>query len=431
MVYQKMRVVIFSTLFFGLVFFMLQCGGFRDTGQPDPPSPAGTGEGSSDQVPARKYAAELLSYMMQVVVGAAGDPGSRKAWKTRSLSVNLDFQEIGFIMQDPERKVSELMVYDANILGLSSVLYHYNRRLNYFKGASFIDSLYPSAELLAIRLFMVQKIARGKKARLGYLVAHEKLLEDPLAEPTEAELAAVNLNAEELRLLRDVIRSEPFFKDYLEDPFLVEALHRVGVVEMDAYVKTKIREADYGYLVADRPRGDAKRGVVKVAILPSMTKMFDFQAEGTPGFSEGFRATDDYTRAVEALKQKLKAALARRVQENLNALGDAASNPAARAKTAANIVDTRLQFLDLDKRPLVIYPDNAEKVIQTLCPDADFNFILLGKNVYLSIYFDAQRDIFPSANRVYLDITDIQRTQSDYDIDQVGEFLFNRLKPFV
>ena len=200
-----MRVVIFSTLFFGLVFFMLQCGAIRDTGQPDPPFPAGAGEGPSDQAPAQKYAAELLSYLMQVVVGEAGDPGSRKAWKTRSLSVNLDFQEIGFIMQGPERKVSELMVYDANILGLSSVLYHY-------------------------------------------------------------------------------------------------------------------------------------------------------------------------------------------------------------------------------KRPLVIYPDNAEKVIQALCPDADFNFILLGKNVYLSIYFDAQRDIFPSANRVYLDITDIQRTQSDYDIDQIGEFLFNRLR---
>ncbi len=99
-----------------------------------------------------------------------------------------------------------------------------------------------------------------------------------------------------------------------------------------------------------------------------------------------------------------------------------------KGRKATDIVNTHLQFYDLDKRPLVIYPENAEKVIKALCPGADFNFIILGKNVYLSMYIDEKRDVFPSVNRMYLDIKDIGRSQSDYEIDQVGEYLFNRLK---
>ena len=88
---------------------------------------------------------------------------------------------------------------------------------------------------------MVQKIAKGEKVRMGNLMAQSTLLDDPLTEPSPVALAMANLSTEELRLLRDVIHSEPFFKDYLEDPFLVEALHRVGVVEMDAYVGSQNR----------------------------------------------------------------------------------------------------------------------------------------------------------------------------------------------
>ncbi|MEK6194440.1 MAG: hypothetical protein N2F24_09485, partial [Deltaproteobacteria bacterium] len=136
----------------------MHCSGARDIDRGNPSHYADENGIHDYQAPARKYAGEVLSYLMQVVVGSAGDPAIRQAWKTRALSATLDYNQVGYIMRDPKRKVSELMVYDANILGLSKVLFYYNHRLNYFKGSALQESVYPSEELLAIRLFMVQKI---------------------------------------------------------------------------------------------------------------------------------------------------------------------------------------------------------------------------------------------------------------------------------
>ncbi|MEN8246240.1 MAG: hypothetical protein ABFS43_15225 [Thermodesulfobacteriota bacterium] len=414
-----------------MIFLLMHCSSTRDMDHSRRSHPADVSGNDYYQTPASKYTVEILSYMMQVVVGVAGDPANREDWKTRSLSVDLDLSQVGYIMQDPERKVSELMVYDANILGLSKVLFHYNQRLNYFKGRRFQESLYPSEELLAIRLFMVQKIARGEKARMGNLMAQPALLEDSSTEPSLAALAMANLNAEELRLLQDVIHSEPFFKDYLEDPFMVEALHRVGIVETDGYVKSKIKAADYSRLAAEYTREARPENVVRVAILPSLTRSFDVQAKADADFPLGFRANDDYVLAVETLKAKLAAAIQHRLADGLDGEEGDSLSLAEKDKKAADMVNTHLQFFELDKRPLVIYPENAEKAIQSLCPDADFNFIILGKNVYLSMYIDEERDVFPSVNRIYLDIMDIGQSQSDYEIDQVGDYLFSRIKAFI
>jgi hypothetical protein len=308
------------------------------------------------------------------------------------------------------------------------VLYHYNQRMNYFKGGALQESVYPSEELLAIRLFMVQKTARGEKVRMGGLMGQPALLGDPLTEPTATALAEINLRPAELQLLRDVIQSEPFIKGYLEDPFLVEALHRVGLVEMDAYVSEKIQAADYGHLATHYPRETGNDNVVRVAILPSMIKSFDFQNRDAPGFALGFRATDEYSLAVATLKRKLRTTLQKRVAEFLKRAGEAGLSQAEKARRSADMVNAHLQFIDLDKRPLVIYPENADRMIQSLCPEADFNFIILGKHVYLSMFIDEEQDVFPSVNRVYLDIMDIDQSQSDYEIDQAGGYLFERLR---
>lgn len=379
--------------------------------------------------PAEKYAAELLSYLMQIVVGKAGDPSTREAWRTKALSARLDYGEVGRIMRDPQRKVSELMVYDAGILGLSKVLFHYNERLNFFKGEAFQPSLYPSEELLAVRLFMVQKIDRNEKVRLGALMARRDLLQDPLSVASPADLAAVNLRDEELELLRDVIHAEPFFMGYLEDPFLVDAMYRIGLVAMDAYVRSKTLEAGYGFLAQQYPRRKPSGNVLSVSILPSMVTTFDAAGKGAPGFPLGFRATDEYTHAVRELKRKLAAAFNRRVRKGMpGTAGHSAPGPSG-GDAAEDGLNAHLRFISLDKRPLVVYPDNADKVIATLCPDADFNFILLGKNVYLSVPVDDRRDALPAVGRLYLDIADVARSDADYDIDQAAEFLFNRLKP--
>ena len=396
-----------------------------------PVSPAdGNGLGYH-RPPADEYAAEILSYMLQVVVGAAGDPSTREAWRTAYPSTFPNLSQVGDIMKDPKRRMSDLMVYDANILGLSKVLYHYNPRLNYFKGKALQASVYPSEELLAIRLFMVQKIARDEKVRLGSLMAQPALFDDPKTEPLPTALARANLDVEEWRLLRDVVQAEPFFRSYLQEPFLVEALHRVGVVDTDPYVKRKISAADYRHLVAEYARERTQVDVIRVAILPSMTRAFHYRDREDPGFPMGFQADDDYLSAADTLKAKLRAVLRHRVAISLEDTGATPPSPEDKERIAADIVDAHLQFLDLNDRPLVIYPGNAAKVINSLCPDADFNFIILGKNVYLSIHFDEQLDVFPAVNRIYLDIMDIGQSQSDYEIGRAGGYLFNRFKKWI
>ena len=64
------------------------------------------------------------------------------------------------------------------------------------------------------------------------------------------------------------------------------------------------------------------------------------------------------------------------------------------------------------------------------CHDSDFNVIVLGKNVYLSMHI-LDVDTFPHVNRLYLDMMDIQHGQADYEISQISMFVFNSLKPFI
>jgi hypothetical protein len=86
-----------------------------------------------------------------------------------------------------------------------------------------------------------------------------------------------------------------------------------------------------------------------------------------------------------------------------------------------------VEFVSLDKRPLVIYPGNAEKVESDICPESDFNVIILGMDVYLSLHIDTV-DTFPHVNRLFLDIMDIKHDRVAYEIGQISMFIFNGLK---
>ena len=54
--------------------------------------------------------------------------------------------------------------------------------------------------------------------------------------------------------------------------------------------------------------------------------------------------------------------------------------------------------------------------------------ILLGKNTYRAIYFDPTRDIYPSVNRLYLNIMDIEYNQAQEEIDTISQFICSRLE---
>jgi hypothetical protein len=47
------------------------------------------------------------------------------------------------------------------------------------------------------------------------------------------------------------------------------------------------------------------------------------------------------------------------------------------------------------------------------------------------MFIDEELDVFPAVNRVYLDIMDLGQSQSDYEIEQAGEYLFGRLRTLI
>ena len=122
-----------------------------------------------------QIAGEIMAYLIEVVLGRAGALKNRQAWATRGLDLPLDFDLVSQRMYGPVPLRAELMVLDTNILGLSQVMYHYDRRLNLFKGTRDHDSLYPCSELMAIRLLLLKKLRRNEKVSLAALSRHTEL----------------------------------------------------------------------------------------------------------------------------------------------------------------------------------------------------------------------------------------------------------------
>jgi hypothetical protein len=382
----------------------------------------------------QQVAGEILAYMMQVVLGKAGDPRMRDAWYNRAVDTELNFDLVSKIMTDPQMDVKQILVLDNNILGLSNVLYYYNQRLNLFKGEQNRQSLFPSVELLSLRMLLLQKIHRGEHVNMSKLFQQKAQLVNSGVDAADIDSAGTGLNLFELKLLKDVVAAEPFFMDYLENPFVVDTLYRVGVVSLDDVVKEKIGQARYtdcGCPPKTDPDG-AGAGAVRIAILPSITKAFEYQQVDAGKYPCGAKPTEEYIQASRMIQDKILNSARLLVRSQM-----LSENRQNNSKTdggfdalADRFVRRHVDFINLDARPFVIYPENAEKVISGLCPETDFSVIVLGENVYLS--FDMREvDIYPHVNRVYLDIMDIRHAQVDYELSQVSMFIFNRLKDMI
>ncbi len=346
---------------------------------------------------AEQIAGDTMAYLMEVVLGRAGNPAERSAWATRGLNLPLDFDLVSKRMYGPVPLRAELMVLDTNILGLSEVLYHYDRRLNLFKGKRENDSLYPCAELMATRLFLVHKLYLGEKVGLAAMIRGKGLFAPGSRGPREAELAAMNLTDMEFSFLKAVFQSEPAFLRYMEHPFLVSTLRRIGVVEQDAFTLSADQSANYRRWAC--PAGKPLHpSPVTIAILPSMNPMFD----ASPGPAGAVTPSRDYQTIVDHLKKAILDGLARK---------RLAADPSARIEP--------LPVFFTPGRPMAIHPGNAGRVIEDVCPKADFTLILLGKNVYRAIHIDPENDIYPHEKRIYLDVDDIQYQQIDDDIETI------------
>jgi hypothetical protein len=346
---------------------------------------------------AEQIAGDTMAYLMEVVLGRAGDPTKRSAWATRGIDLPLDFDLVSKRMYGPVPLRAELMVLDTNILGLSEVLYHYDRRLNLFKGKRENDSLYPCAELMATRLFLVHKRNLGEKVGLGAMIRCKALFTVGSRDARETELAAMNLTDMEFSFLKAVFQSEPAFLRYMEHPFLVSTLRRIGAIEQDAFTLSADQSANYRRWKCPSSK-PLQRPPVTIAILPSMNSMFD----ASPGSAGAVTPSRDYEIILEHLK---KAILDRLAQKHLD--------------SGRNAPIEGLPVFFTPGRPMAIHPGNAGRVIEDVCPKADFTLILLGKNVYRAIHIDPENDIYPHEKRIYLDVDDVQYQQIDDEIETI------------
>ena len=339
-----------------------------------------------------QIAGEIMAYLIEVVLGRAGALKNRQAWATRGLDLPLDFDLVSRRMFGPVALRAELMVLDTNILGLSRVMYHYDRRLNLFKGTREYDSLYPCSELMAIRLLLLKKLQRNEKVSMAALSHHAELFAPGSRDAVGAELAAMQLSDSEFHFLKAIFQSEPAFLTYMRHPFIVSTLRKIGVVESDAFTVSASLAATYSEL-ACQPNDKRASKPVTIAILPAMNPMF----EAAPATGQ-IRPSGEYTQ----LQETITAAITLRFNPNQG------SPPQ----------DDRLDFYTPD-RPMTITPENADRVIDQLCPRADFSVILLGKNVYRSLLIDPESDIFPYKNRIYLNVDDVRYQQIDQEIKSI------------
>ena len=387
-----------------------------------PPSP------SAQLTPAQQYSGELLAYLLKVVLGRAGQPESRDPWRVRAIDEALDFDHIVKVMTDPQKSQLDFVVLDPDILDLSQVLYHYDEKLSLYKGEYGITSIYPAPEVLAIRLFLLKKIKSQEKISLDAFMRREADLLNENYQPSPEDLLDTGLSAGEMKFLRDIFQSEPAFYRYLTCPFLLKELKETGVIASGNLTEKIIQSADYTPFQC-KPMGRwGNSEAVRIAFLPSITKEFVF-GKNQPSLSEyGFKPTKFLEKIFIKLKKEILDTTRKTLKRELSKPPYPKLTERQWRELWHQIAQKDIVFYVQNKRPLVIYPENATKVIGEVCPEADFTVILLGKNTYRAIYFYPARDLYPSVNRLYMDIMDIKYNQVGEEIAIISQFICSRLK---
>ena len=384
---------------------------------------------SSGLSPSRQYAAELLSFLMQIVLGQEGSPRFKKDWATRGVDEKLDYAKISAMMSDHDASQLGLIVLDPGLHYFTKVLYRYDNGLSQYKGRFDFASVYPATEIVALRLLLLKKINEGEKINLEELIRMEDLLMNPGAEITDQDLKAVNLKAEEMKFLRDILAEEPRLFEYLKSPFLVSGLVKAGAVGMNSFSREMMGLANYKGCRCSYSAGSKKSDAVKIAVLPSIIGEFDFAGD-LPGLSEfGFKPTEDFMEMIRKLETDILFQT-RQLLEKGDCVELSSKGIGKKDRDAdwSDMLQNNLAFYVEDKRPLVITPHNAAEVLHDVCPEADFTVILLDKNVYLTVDLTEKEDMYPAVPWMYLDIMDIQYSQAGNEIEEISRFICSRFK---
>ncbi|MCP4576600.1 MAG: hypothetical protein GY846_09990 [Deltaproteobacteria bacterium] len=393
----------------------------RPTSEEHPPPP-------HQLTPAQQHSGELLAYLLKVVLGRAGQTKSREDWRVKAIHEPLDFDHIVKVMTDPEENQLDFVVLDPNILDLSQVVYHYDETLSLYKGEYGITSVYPAPEILAIRLFLLKKMNAGEKIDLDAFMKREANLLNPNYRTSPEDLAATGLSALEMKFLRDTFQNDPAFYRYLASPFLLKEIAETGVLASGDLTEKIIQSAHYTPFPCKPIGRGENRETVKIAFLPSMTKEF-VHGKNHPSLSEhGFKPTEFLEEVFIQLKKEIIDTTQGNLKRKLTKPPYPELTESQWRKLWHTLIEHDIAFYIENKRPLVIYPENASQVIREVCPEADFTVILLGKNIYRAIYFDLTRDVYPFVNRLYIDILDIKYHQAQEEIETISRFIRALLK---
>ena len=377
--------------------------------------------------PAQQHSGELLAYLLKVVLGRAGQLKSREDWRVRAFEEPLDFDHIVKVMRNPEKNQLDFMVLDPDILDLSQVLFHYDEKLSLYKGDYGVTSVYPAPEILALRLFLLKKINSGERMDLDAFMQREGDLLNKDYQPSSEDLAATGLSEVEMKFLRDIFLSEPAFYRYLTCPFLLKELGETDVFASGKLTESIVQSARYTPFRC-RPMGPGGNpDAVRIAFLPSMTKEFVYGKDAASLSRHGFKPTEFLDEIFNNLKTEILEATRETLKRKLSKPSYPKLSKRRWAKLWQELMKHNITFYVENERPLVIYPENASQVIGEVCPEADFTVILLGKNIYRAIFFDPPNDLYPSVNRLYMDIMDIEYHQGGEEIDTISQFICSRL----
>ena len=377
--------------------------------------------------PAQDHAGEILAYFLQIAVGHIGTEQNRHAWRSVGNEATLDFQAISTIMREPELSKSDLMVLDFDLVALVEVLSHYNPRFNLFKGRYVFDSVYPSSELIAIRLLIQRKLNRGEKVSFTALQEREALLRPQSNMPTQEDLAAMNLSAAEFRLVKDVFTADPLFYLYYKHPFIVDTLIRIGFYQPDRLTATIGDKASYS-LFSPRPRHSGKREKVNVALLPSFNREFAFGGRYEKPYVYGFKPSANYLKAIEKLTAAILNRTASILLEELKSSekADAVDDLSWKRLWNESYLP-RIDFQVYDQRPLTIYPENADRLIKDIYPKADLIIFLLGEGMDRAMGTRATSDKFSTTGWLFFSMDDISYFRRSDKIDEIATRIADRL----
>jgi len=393
-------------------------------GKRPPESPANgcITEGVPPLSASQDYAGEVLAYFLRVTLGIDGPPEMRKEWRSRGKDVPIDFESITHIMEDIESHKSSMMVLDTDILGLANVLYHYNPRFNQFKGETVFDSLYPSNELIALRLLLVQRLGRTPPIDLREFLRRKYLLCDLARLPSPEDYRATGLDEDEYRLLRAALASEPALIPYLYHPAILAVLEEEGLIRKQVRIEQLFSK---GLLPRIRPVA-GKSGKVAIAMLPSMITGF-IEVAKKADQSEQLVPGERYRKTIEQFKQEILEATHASFINGSSDHPGVPQAPAERETFWKERLLPRVRFVAPNPSPVVIYPGNAREVIENTTPKADLNLVVLGKDVYRCLDLDRKEDVYPQTNRIYLDFSDIRHSEVDEEVEVIGNFILSRI----